>query len=154
MKLCKVEGCNNPVWGKEYCKNHQYLRKDISRSISKKPIKAIRKFSVKRNEQNKDYLLLKEEAVAEGRKKGHIICFFCNKKIQGIPDWHHLDGREEDKLTDTDKLVFVHRKCHSNIHNMSYDHLSLLPCYNGYLDRLRAIAEYLYLREYEKRHKT
>ena len=90
MKLCKVEGCSNPVWGKGYCKYHQYLRTDIS--TPKKTQKTIRKLSVKRAVQNEAYISLKNKSVLEARKKGKIKCFFCNKDINGIPDWHHLEG--------------------------------------------------------------
>lgn len=43
MKTCKATNCNNPVWGKGYCKYHQSLRTD------KKPAKAIRKPTGERN---------------------------------------------------------------------------------------------------------
>jgi hypothetical protein len=152
-KLCIVPGCNNPIWGKGYCKYHQYLRSDISTVISNKPRKAIKKLSVKRTVQNEAYISLKNKSVLEARKKGKIKCFFCNKDINGIPDWHHLDGREENKLTDTSRLVFVHRKCHGKIHDLSYEMLSRLPCYESYLMRLKAVDELLYFKEYEKRNK-
>jgi len=28
LKTCKKEGCSNPVFGKGFCRNHQYLRPD------------------------------------------------------------------------------------------------------------------------------
>jgi len=151
MKLCKVEGCCNPVWGKGYCKYHQYLRTDIS--TPKKTQKTIRKLSIKRKALNDIYLSLKKESVLNAKKKGPIKCFFCNKIIKGEPDWHHLEGREENKLTDTSRLVFVHRKCHGKIHDLSYEMLSRLPCYESYLMRLKTVDELLYFKEYEKRNK-
>ena len=151
MKLCKVDGCTYPIWGKGYCKKHQYLRSDISTAISNKPRKAIKKLSVKRKLQNDVYLSLKKESVLNAKKMGHIKCFFCGKTIRGDPDWHHLDGRTEEKLIDTKYLVFVHRICHTHIH--SHHKLSEFPCYNNYLERLKAIDERLYEKEYEKRNK-
>ena len=68
-KLCIVPGCNNPIWGKGYCKNHQYLRSDISTAISNKPRKAIKKLSVKRTVQNEAYISLKNKSVLEARKR-------------------------------------------------------------------------------------
>ena len=39
MKLCQADTCNNPVWGKGFCKNHQYLRPDFdNRTILQKGI--------------------------------------------------------------------------------------------------------------------
>jgi len=32
MKICKAPGCGNPVFGKGYCKRHQYLREDKQKS--------------------------------------------------------------------------------------------------------------------------
>lgn len=36
MKICKKENCNNPVFGKGYCRNHQYLREDQKQKQEKK----------------------------------------------------------------------------------------------------------------------
>lgn len=34
MKKCSADGCSYPVFGKGFCKNHQYLRKDLKKKDS------------------------------------------------------------------------------------------------------------------------
>lgn len=36
MKTCQFEGCSNRVFGKGYCRKHQYLREDFKASVLKR----------------------------------------------------------------------------------------------------------------------
>ena len=60
-KICNQDECDYPVWGKGYCKIHQYLRTDpkapkpLGRSELKSKPKAIKQISDKRKEKLKGY---------------------------------------------------------------------------------------------------
>lgn len=148
-RKCSVESCSNSVWGGGYCKNHQYLRPH-----AEKPRTAIRKVSSKRQKQLVEYSSIKEDMIAEARLKGGPVCFLCGRKIEGIPDIHHLQGRKEENLTDRDFLVFAHRNHHNNIHDLSVEHLERTTWYSGYVGRLKQFYPALYEREIEKKIKT
>jgi hypothetical protein len=153
MKQCSVEGCTNPVFGKGYCKYHQYHRTDLK---VKTYIKNIKVVSSKRLSQLIIYSAAKIIAWDNALKTGNNRCFICNRQFntKTIPDWHHLDGREEDLLLDQQFLRFAHRQCHEEIHNLYYDLLKLKPWYEGYLQRLKEIDQKLYDKEYDKRFKA
>jgi len=42
-KTCQVDNCNNPVWGKGYCKGHQYLRQDKVSTGIKKSVQGLKR---------------------------------------------------------------------------------------------------------------
>jgi hypothetical protein len=151
VRLCNVEGCTNHVFGHGYCKYHQYYRTDLKKKIYTKKIKPV---SDKRAKQLAVYSAAKEIAWQRALITGNTKCFICDKIMKFTPDWHHLDGREEKQLLDYDYLVFVHRSCHSAVHNMSYDILKYKPWYDGYLLRLKNIDPILYDKEYAKRYKV
>lgn len=156
-KECKLPYCHNPVFSHSYCKAHQYLRQD-----SKKPrplarsTKRIQPVSDHRKAQMITYTSDKAKALEEARKSGTLRCFVCGKDIHRdiIPDIHHLDGREEDRLTDSRYQCWVHRKCHTEIHDLPVGILLTRGWYEGYLQRLKSVDEKLYDKEYEKRYKT
>lgn len=77
MKICLVETCNYHVFGKGYCKNHQYLRTD------KKP-KPIPKMSPKKKEHMKESGNYYRRAIAENiiKNKGRVCCDNCDKEIK------------------------------------------------------------------------
>lgn len=136
MKQCKVDGCDYPVFGKGYCRYHQYLRLDkVTKPL--KSSKPISHTSAKRRSQLNEYNRLKAEAVQEARMKGPIRCFADNSVIDGIPDWHHIEGRIEEKLLDKSKLVFIKRQNHMDIHNLPYSILSKRPWYKTYMANLK-----------------
>lgn len=81
-KLCKENGCTHFVWGKGYCKSHQYLRTD------KKPNK-ISAYSTKRKELNKIYDKEARKFREENPKCG-INSPNCIHRTQGV---HHKRGR-------------------------------------------------------------
>lgn len=151
MKQCKVKYCSYPVFGKGYCKFHQYMRNDLAKP--KTYTKRIKPVSDKRSLQMEQYLRQKDIAVTEARKSGTIRCFACNKTIEDEPDWHHTDGRVEEKLLDFDHMVFMHRNHHDQIHHLPVEILMKKEWYQTYLNNLKAFDIKLYEREYEKRYK-
>ena len=53
MKFCKASNCENPVFGKNYCKQHQYLREDFdSRSITQRGLDKHKKQQQNAKEKN------------------------------------------------------------------------------------------------------
>lgn len=84
-KICCVDGCNNYVWGKGYCKYHQYLRTDKKQKSIKKSY--IRPMSEKMEEDYKIYRPLMDEYMSE-----HKTCevFGCCRPSN---DLHHKKGR-------------------------------------------------------------
>lgn len=143
MKKCLE--CDNPVFGKGYCKYHQYLRTDVKKKI--KPV------SDKRRAQNKEYSVIRKKAYEEAVINKNDICFMCGKKISSNFDWHHLDGREEDNLLNDEFIVFTHHQCHMAIHNLPVHMLLRFKWYEQFLERLKIKSLLLYEREYEKRYK-
>ena len=131
-KKCKAEKCNYPVFSNEYCRMHQWKRID-------KRVKPINNSSDKRNKQLDTYSQLKEEALYMARKQPKFRCFFCNKEFDKnyTPDWHHLIGKENEKLTDKKNLVFVHRNCHTLYHALPVDKIKKYDWYNDFLNRLK-----------------
>ena len=46
-----------------------------------------------------------------------MICYICKKFISGKPDPHHIyNGGLRDKSDEDGMVVYVHRNCHSWIH--------------------------------------
>ena len=156
-KECKVSYCHSPVFSHSYCKVHQYLRQDGKKP---KPLgrstKRIQPVSDRRKVQMAEYTNEKEKRLESDRKAGEVKCFICDRTISKniVPDIHHLDGREEGQLLDERYQKWVHRKCHTEVHNLSTDFLLQKEWYAGFLQRLKSVDENLYEREYEKRFKT
>jgi 5-methylcytosine-specific restriction endonuclease McrA len=74
--------------------------------------KKIRPLSVKRAEQNKEYLLLRKLYLQEHN--------YCEMKLPGCTnlanDLHHKNGRTGNLLTDISNFMAVCRSCHSKHH--------------------------------------
>ena len=79
----------------------------------------MRKFSKKRQGQNKEYIEVREKKRRKLIQSGMYFCVFCLKK-QGMhleSDCHHLIGRDGDDLIDDRYLSFAHRECHTDFHS-------------------------------------
>lgn len=80
MKNCQVEGCVSPVWGKGYCRRHQWKRQD------KKP-SAILKKSEKKPAHTIDWGFESQFDIFvwlwEDSKnlKGQVICPYTNEQL-------------------------------------------------------------------------
>jgi len=81
MKTCSVENCVNPVWGKGYCRNHQWKRVD-----NKKARRIIQKSAEKKSRipdfgfdnQTDLFAWLWDEAKD---KNGIVICPYTDEKL-------------------------------------------------------------------------
>ena len=130
MKYCNVEGCNSPVFGKGYCRYHQYLRTDIKRKIKVKTDSGYDKACKMVN--------------ADPDKKN---CVFCNRPIRGQADHHHTEGREGDNLCDVGKLYRAHRQCHTEYHQYSISELFKTIWYLSFLTRIKTKLPAVHKRE-------
>lgn len=131
MKTCKAEGCSYPVFGKGYCKCHQYLRED--------PPKKIRSYSIKRQAQVTDYLSIRKKFIASKRDTEEWFCFFCGGVFgfEDNPDVHHLRGRDDELIVDDDFWVIAHTKCHiEQFHGTAISDLKKLHWFNAFKARL------------------
>lgn len=104
-KSCKKEGCNNPRFGKGYCKFHQYLRQDFNKK--KAPRKRISPISDKLKDELKSYRIVRDRYMYE-----HPNCEICMNPSQ---DLHHKKGRGKH-LSDIKYFMAVCRICHIFIH--------------------------------------
>lgn len=105
MKTCQSEKCNHPVWGKGYCKSHQFKRSDFKpRQRDQKPI---RKVSKKMSSELKLYSKLRREFLEANP--------FC-AVYPNLPatDIHHKKGRGK-YLNDTSTWLSVSREGHQRI---------------------------------------
>ncbi len=73
-KICKHNDCNYNVWGKGYCKYHQYLRDD------KKKTSSIKKSKIKKGYKRTGELEVFKE-IWEERPR---ICFVSGEAIKGF----------------------------------------------------------------------
>lgn len=71
--------------------------------------KPIRRVSVKRMAQLKEYYILRNDYLSEHRK-----CELCG--MAKAQDIHHKFGRIGNKLNDVTMFMAVCRDCHSHIH--------------------------------------
>ena len=126
-KTCKYKECDYPVFGKGYCRNHQWKRDDVKKY---KPISAnktpIRKVAKSRVIELTEYNVLRDDYMAE-----HDIC-----EVKGCENpsnqLHHKKGRDGKLLIDTAYFMACCGVCHPRkIHEThvkwAYD--------NGYLIR-------------------
>ena len=94
-KVCKKEDCNYNVFGKGYCRYHQYLREDKKKSTPKKRKLIYRK-------------------VRDEYKLKNPICEFPGCRSKNI-DLHHKAKRGKN-LSDPKYFMSVCRKHHEWIH--------------------------------------
>lgn len=134
MKTCDHENCSYPVFGsdkktgKRYCKNHQYLRTDLN--------KTIRQRSERRAKDEQEYFQIIEDLKSEA-----TYCWICGCEFYDgvVKDAHHVKGREEKLLTDKRWIRIVHRECHSAIHNMPKGVLQRQHWFKHYIKQLSKI---------------
>lgn len=77
----------------------------------------MKRISDKRKTELAEYAKAKKLAIEQAQSNGTFCCFFCGQPFYETPDWHHLSGRENERLVDTENLVFVHRYCHRHWHS-------------------------------------
>jgi len=146
MKFCNAPNCSNPVFGKGFCRNHQYKREDFDgRSILQKGIakhKEQQKVKPKgwfKLEDEVDYMLVKEERgggelqrwFEERRKEMTGICQNCGGKTQAFNTNYknsiaHILPKAYFKSVATHpsnsiELCFYGKSCHTNLDNKMLD---------------------------------
>ena len=129
LKKCSVKNCNFNVFGKGFCKNHQYFRNDIVKSIPKK--------SKKRAKQETKYS-------KDLKKERDLYCIFCGRLNNETIERHHLTGREDNLLNNPKYYKDIHHKCHDEYHTLPYSKFMTLWYYPQFMRRLREIDEYIY----------
>lgn len=135
-KQCKQDECHNPVWGGGYCRNHQHLRTD------KKP-KPMRKVSRNRADELGLYEKLCKDVDEQHTVNGKVVCFFCEKPIEGFIDHHHTCGRAGDNYLNG--VVPLHPACHraelGGYHILTYKQLASMPYIHKLLAYMRDVDE-------------
>lgn len=106
-KQCKAEGCSWDVWGKGYCKSHQYMRTD------KKP-KPLKRTPIKKRSSKQEKIDAAYSILCKQYKKNHPVCEVCNDRA--TQDVHHKAYRGSKTLDESTYLA-VCRTCHNYIHS-------------------------------------
>lgn len=111
IKTCSWSDCTSMVEGRtEYCATHGHLiRKQERESLKVKVVKPIRKVSVKRSSEEKEYQKLRKEYL-----EAYSVCEVveCHRKSVQI---HHMQGRTNDLLCDVNNFLAVCDVCHQRI---------------------------------------
>lgn len=161
-KKCQAEGCSQAVFSNNYCRMHQYLRKDKKwlKTLLKQHKKGntkIKHVSDKQSKKLQKYEQGKREKEKQLKQDNQWRCIFCGEPFDDStnPDWHHLMGRDGDLVFDMRYIFPAHTHCHIVIYHWgSYELLSSQRWYDGFLDRLKVIDEKLYNKEIRKRDKS
>lgn len=114
-KVCLKDECNNPRFGKGYCRNHQYLRTDKKPTVKKRT--RISPISEKMAENLKVYRILRREFMEVNPN-----CQLCSRPAT---DLHHRAGRGK-YLNDVLTFMALCRPCHNWIHENPKESRELL----------------------------
>lgn len=104
-KTCLAPDCNRSVFSNKYCQIHQSQRVDdkylkSKEKTQKKPVKAIPKFSKKRQEENKEYSALRKEFLARPENK------YCRLYPDLLAETvHHPYGRLGDHFLKVEEWI-------------------------------------------------
>lgn len=126
-KQCTHEGCTRPVFGKGYCKAHQYLRPDFKASLIKraKEKKEVKKEKTQKVTKVKTVARLKKDLwdifsefirLRDADNNGYARCFTCG----AIRYWR-----------DGDCGHGIPRQHQSTLFNEQNNHFQCKPC-NGF----------------------
>lgn len=91
------------------CASCAHARRKADRT-KVKVVKPVKKVTEKRSKQNQDYARLRDQYL-EAYPACEVV--ECNNRSNQI---HHINGREGDKLTDTNFFLAVCPDCHTKIH--------------------------------------
>lgn len=110
MKICEIEGCNNPVFSKGRCKFHQIRSPIKKKSFIKKKIR----INVEKNQQMKDFFL------EIWREKSHYS-EISGQFLGNVPKtlyFHHLllKSKHPEAMYDRENIVLLTAEEHSNVH--------------------------------------
>lgn len=158
MSKCHHPNCNNDIFSHNYCRIHQWRRKDekyLAQKEFKKNKTTIPKESKKRKEEAKTYKQVKDELRTEMVANGTYNCFFCGLPMGNHFEFHHLQGREGNYYIDPKYLVPAHSECHVyKYHRYTVQQLLQESWYQAFLQRLKAIDPKLYNQEKNKQFKA
>jgi len=133
-KKCSIDGCNNPLFARKYCRYHYNSLYLIPKQINKP------KLTKKKEILNKEYSEKREEFIRLMRlndRNGRIFCIFCGGEIKTEPSLHHALGRDDDIMLDDRFWFLSHNYCHvSQYHSMSCNDI---PWWGGYLARVKTL---------------
>jgi hypothetical protein len=136
-KQCNKDECVNNVWGKGYCKYHQYLRKDKNKKkpLKKSPLKKVYK-------PTGELALFKE--IWEERKK---ICFVSGEVIENfsVQCFAHVlpKGSYPTLRLDKENIVLVKPEIHY-IYDHQVDKAKETPMFKELLDLKQRLKEEFY----------
>jgi len=121
-KICTEEECENPVFGGEKCKFHQWKRADKKKPSGKKTYQQFRPISINRE---KDYKIYRPKR--DAYMKEHPVC-----EVEGCckpsNDLHHKNGRNGARLYDETYFMAICRD-----HHIQIDNDTIWARENGYL---------------------
>lgn len=110
-KTCSHTDCTFPVFGKGYCKRHQYMRKD------KKEVKRCRPVKIKKVSDKMKPELALYAKLSRKYKQENPHCMAKLECCTGqTSDVHHKAKRGKN-LNNVETWMAVCRPCHSAIHN-------------------------------------
>lgn len=142
-KTCNKDGCDYPVFGKGFCKSHQYLRTDKKKKNVTKKRTYINPISKKRKGDNEKYFevkTLKKKALIECNE---WRCFFSESIIDSdqIPEWHHLCGKEGSLLYEYDNIFPAERRYHTAYHHWDIGKLLKERWYMDFLVKIEELSK-------------
>jgi len=109
-KTCQHTGCAYNVWGKGFCKNHQWQRTDKNPKVVK--VYKIKPMSKKLSSERVIYRKLRIEFL---QKPENMFCAVYPHLL--ATEIHHPEGRLGKLLNDFSKWIAVSREGHEWIHN-------------------------------------
>ena len=161
-KTCNASECNNPVFSKGFCRNHQYLRTDgkaptpINRSsvkksnnytnstksvtpfVSRKVRKKIKNSSTKRSSENALYEQAKINVRNKLQKEDNWKCFFsCLVLPDEFNEFHHLMDKHGELLYDENNIRPAIRGFHNDYHQKTVEYLLEQKWYVDFLVRIK-----------------
>ena len=156
--------CKNEryIWSHGRCKTcdaiHRNSKAQSKTSISEieplylKSNTTIPKRTKKRSDQEKEYAIICGIIDREAKESGNWKCWFCGSRFQNghRVEHHHINGRENDRLTRKEDLRLVHHDCHASYHNKSIHKISWYP---EWLERIKDSDSKLYEKELLKYNK-
>ena len=114
---------------------------------------SIPKATIKRQKQNREYLINRGKFIERKleKNKGILYCYFCDKIIHGEPSIHHLNGRDDEDLLDESYWIVSHNYCHVfQYHSIE---CKKIPWFDSFLEKLKIDHPDIYIKELQKLNK-
>lgn len=172
MSKCSADGCNNPIFGGNRCKFHQYQRRmfggDLyqpkssqNQSVEPRSVQRRTKLPHESKTRQKEHIRYTEgckqlEQELRDANNGRVYDFFTGEEIKGFVTWHHLLGRTGDYYLDKNLLVPCENDendGHLFWHRATLEQLEAKAWYKDFLVRLKSKSIEAYNKEMRKREK-